>query len=131
MVAHPNNHTAQDERRQTPRLAEEDGIAVRICTAEADEQSAQMVTVLRLTQDVSERGLRFAHGDPLPAGTALKIHLALEMPRKIVTHRGEVRWSKRLGPDKPFSVGVAFKDTSRSDMQVWSNYVESRIDPSL
>jgi hypothetical protein len=113
-----------NERRQHPRIHEEDGIAVKLMN-EGDPADPSG-TFLRLTQDVSRGGLRFSNAEEIPVNSLLRIYLVLDMPRKIVTHVGRVRWNARDGSDEPYHVGVEFTQTAAPDMQVWAHYLETR-----
>ena len=113
------------EKRKTPRVSEENGIAVRAVPEGTDDSSSP--TFLRLTKDISETGLRFSNADGIAEDTDIQIHLALDLPRKIVTRLGKVRWARQLAPDEPYSVGVEFTDSSPVDMGLWTHYIETRM----
>ena len=115
------------ERRKHPRLHKENGIAISLVSGDQPPPSRQGETVLRMTKDVSLGGLRFQSTTPFTQDSMLKIHLVLDLPRKIITHVGKVRWVKAVGDSDTFNVGVEFTETPDADMQIWSHYLENRL----
>jgi len=121
-----SERTSGIERRRHPRIPEENGIAVRVLSEDAhDGQTGN--TYLRLTHDISSGGLRFSNADMIPENTLVQIHLALDMPRKIVTHLGKVRWARQANPEEPAAIGIEFTDTTAIDQQLWNQYLDSRL----
>lgn len=116
------------EKRVCPRLATENGIAVRVITEGVESPTSTESAFLRLTNNISKSGLQFNHSTPLAENTTLCIHLALDMPRKFVTHIGEVRWNNVPDNDTPCAIGVEFTKTEFGDMEAWEEYVEARLD---
>jgi len=138
MATRPNNPTgvrnssysgtriAVTEKRKFPRIPEENGIAVKIMSDGDEAAAGGQETFLCLTHDISRSGLRFNNKEALDVDTGLRIHLALNVPRKIVTHVGKVRWAKQLSTDEPYSVGVEFTDSSSLNTQIWAHYLDTR-----
>ena len=116
------------EKRKHVRIREESGIAVKILMRNEEERSDKGGTFLRLTKDISRGGLRFSNATKLEVDTTLQIHLVLDLPRKIVTHIGTVRWTEQLEDNGAFSIGVEFTETSDLDNQIWQHYIDTKED---
>lgn len=112
---------AHPDRRGSPRLSEDLGIAVCVVPTNGPIPHTH-ATIFHLTADISARGLRFRHDTTMPAGTLLKIHLALKLPQMTITQFGTVRWCRPTG-EGPVDIGVEFVDSPPADMQIWQNYV--------
>jgi len=123
----PGEIIRMTEKRKSPRINEQDGIAVRILSENQDEES---VTILRLTKDISRFGLRFETEHYIPVDTMLKIYVAIRNPRETVTHFAKVVWIKRLEDQKNYSVGVEMTDADEADMRTWEQYITNKLTES-
>jgi hypothetical protein len=114
------------EQRKAPRTQSHIGIQVQAVRATTDPATEDGSAALRLAGDISRNGLRFTDGEALPAGSELLIRVPLDMPRKIITHKGVVRWARKLSPDQPFSLGVEFTETDALEQETWSAFVDAQ-----
>lgn len=115
-----------NERRKHPRISKENGMAVSLITEDAMPVSRRKETTLRLSKDISHGGLRLQSNNEFPLGSRIKVHMVLDIPRKIITHVGKVRWVHYIDDQDIFDVGIEFTDTPDTDMQIWNHYIDNQ-----
>lgn len=115
-----------NERRQSARVEDDLGIAINVM-AERGPIPSHQGTIFHLTKDISQGGLRFENDHELPVNALLKMHVALKIPLMTITHFARVRWVRRSEKAKSYSIGVQFTESPPNDMQIWSNYVNQRL----
>lgn len=114
------------DKRRFPRVKDELGISINV-VERADGAVHRNGKILHLTENISRGGLRFHHDKEIPLDSLVRIHVALKIPLKTITHLARVRWVRPAKERSGCSVGVEFTDTPPVDMLFWKNYVDYRM----
>jgi hypothetical protein len=119
------------ERRKCPRVEDDLGVAINLVPEEGPMETSRGNTIFHLTKDISRGGIRFQNDRPLALNALLKIHVALKLPLKTITHFGRVRWVKSMDRSQNYDIGVEFTESPPTDQQLWAHYVDQRLQPSM
>jgi hypothetical protein len=114
------------DKRKHPRINDDLGISVSV-VERPDGPVQRNGKILHLTENISRGGLRFRHDRELPIDSVVRIHVALKVPLKTITHLGRIRWVAPGSQGNNRSIGVEFTDTPPVDMLFWSNYIDYRM----
>ena len=114
------------ERRAGTRVADDLGIAVSVVIGPSTTVYQPFPAFL-LTADISEGGLRFYHDQPMPAGTALRIRVALKRPLTTLLHDAHVCWSRPEAGGSRHETGVSIAGADERDRDLWSRYVQRKL----
>jgi hypothetical protein len=114
------------DKRRHPRIADDLGISVSV-VEQPDGSVQRNGKILHLTENISRGGLRFRHERDLPINSVVRIHVALKVPLKTITHLGRVRWAGTGSKSNNRSIGIEFTETPPVDMLFWSNYIDYRM----
>jgi hypothetical protein len=114
------------DKRRHPRIKDDLGISVSV-VERSDNTVHRNGKILHLTENISRGGMRFRHDRDIPLDSLVRIHVALKIPLKTITHLGRVRWVSRSDDRNGCAVGIEFTETPPVDMLFWTNYIDYRM----
>jgi len=79
----------------------------------------------RLTNDISENGMKIISDTFIPKGILLKIRLDLKGSPRLIQIHGEVKWIRSIYSDERFEMGIKFRDMSPKDARILKKYIEN------
>ena len=114
------------DKRRYPRVKDDLGISISV-VEHPDGSIQRNGKIMHLTENISKGGLRFRHEREMPIGSLVRIHVALKIPLKTITHLGRICWVGQTAGRNGCAMGVQFTETPPVDLLHWTNYVDHRL----
>ena len=122
---HSKRGEVVDERRRTPRIKEENKVAITVLSGE--EILPKKKINYYLSKDISKTGIRIETNIFLPVNTQIKIEVTLKDPPQMITAFAKVIWIKRFSTNDFCEAGLKFFNTSQDMIQQLEEYISSKI----
>ena len=113
-----------DERRRTPRIKEENKVAITVISGEGNIPKK---INYYLSKDISKSGIRIQTNIFLPVNTQLKIEVTLKDPHRMITAFAKVIWIKRFSSNDFCEAGLKFFNTTNEMIQQLEDYISSKL----
>ncbi|MDP6526272.1 MAG: PilZ domain-containing protein [Kiritimatiellia bacterium] len=114
-----------DERRQHPRMSDQNSVAVTILAAPASPE-LEGETFFCMTHNISVGGLMIHLSTRVPQGARMEMRIAFAEPIRAFLLVGRCAWTgekERNG----FPIGVEFVDGNEGDLDSWHSIVEQKL----
>jgi len=110
-----------DERRRTPRIKEENKVAITVISGE--ENLPEKKINYYLSKDISKSGIRIQTNIFLPVNTQLKLEVTLKDSPQMITAFAKVIWIKSFSNVGFHEAGLEFFNTSNEIIQQLEDYI--------
>ncbi len=77
-----------------------------------------------LARDISEGGIKFEAGSPIPPHTLLRLTIQLPLHRRLLKARAEVVSTRESGANGSYHIGAKFLDMGKKDMKMIVRYMD-------
>ena len=77
-----------------------------------------------LARDISEGGIKFEAGWPIPPHTVLRLAIQLPLHRRLLKAKAEVVSANESGANGSYDIGAKFLDIGKKDMKIIARYMD-------
>lgn len=113
------------ERRNTPRLQEENEVTITVVSGEKDIPEEKVIH--NRSKDISVSGAKIQANFYLPVDTLVMMEMTLSTVRQMITVIGKVKWIKIIYEDEAYEAGVEFVNTPSAAIRKLQDYISWKL----